>query len=162
MRILHKGKLDYNESICEMESSVDNIINGAEEEIWFLEYDDLYTVGSSANIDIDNINNIPVFKTNRGGKITYHGKGQRLIYFMINLKKFFYQDSPDILKFILILEDIIISSLKEINIFCNRLDINHGVWCRKDKISAIGIRVKKWVTYHGLALNINTDLNFYN
>ena len=162
MRILHKGKLDYNESICEMESSVDNIINGAEEEIWFLEYDDLYTVGSSENIDIDNINNIPVFKTNRGGKITYHGKGQRLIYFMINLKKFFYQDSPDILKFILILEDIIISSLKEINIFCNRLDINHGVWCRKDKISAIGIRVKKWVTYHGLALNINTDLNFYN
>ena len=162
MRILHKGKLDYPDSICKMESLVSNITDGAEEEVWFLEYDNLYTAGSSDIINSDKINNIPVFKTNRGGKITYHGSGQRLIYFMINLKKFFYKDPPDILKFILVLEDIIINSLREIDIFSNRLDINHGVWCGKNKISAIGIRVKKWVTYHGLSLNVNTNLDFYN
>jgi lipoyl(octanoyl) transferase len=162
MRVIFKEKPDYLKSLDEMESLVQNIINGDEEEVWFLEYDDLYTVGSGDIVKSNYINNIPVFKTNRGGKITYHGCGQRIVYFMIDLKKFFYPNQPDISKFVEILEDIVISSLKEIGISSNKLDVNHGVWCGTNKISAIGIRLKKWVTYHGLSLNVNTNLDFYN
>jgi lipoyl(octanoyl) transferase len=153
---------DYLESISDMEEKVSEIASGfSDEEIWFLEYNNLYTIGTGDAISYSNINDIPVFKTNRGGKITYHGPGQRVIYFMLNLKRLFYPNQPDISKYVNLLEDLVIKTLDEFGIKGKKLDINHGVWVGNNKICAIGIRVKKWIAYHGLALNVKNDLKYY-
>ena len=163
MKIFFKGKLDYHKSIEEMENLVEKIATGEEEEqIWLVEYDNLYTIGTGENSELNEINSIPVFKTNRGGKITYHGEGQIIIYFMINLKKFFNPEEPDIAKFVVSLEELMIAGLKRIGLNCERNEVNHGAWVKNNKIGAIGIRLKKWISYHGLALNFNTNLDFYN
>jgi lipoyl(octanoyl) transferase len=163
VRFFFKGKLDYLKSLEEMECVVQKIVNGElEEQIWFLEYDNLYTFGSGEQFDIQHINSVPAFKTNRGGKITYHGPGQIIIYFMINLKRFFNPEQPDIARFIFLLEQIIVDALNEVGLNANRLNINHGAWINNNKICAIGIRLKKWISYHGLALNFDTNLDFYN
>lgn len=162
IKIIDKYKMDYLESISQMEELVENIINcEAEEEIWFLEYDNLYTSGTSQNLDINNINSIPIFQTNRGGKMTFHGKGQIIVYFILDLKKMFSPNQPDILKFVYLLEEVIIKSLADISITSNRLPINHGAWIKNNKIAAIGIRLKRWIAYHGIAINFDTNLTFY-
>jgi lipoyl(octanoyl) transferase len=131
--------------------------------VWFLEHNDVYTKGSSANDDdIIDAGSIPVIETGRGGKITYHGVGQRIIYPIINLKKL-HKNAPDIRLYVKQLEEVIIKSLAEVGIDGYIVPERVGVWVKigdtECKIAAIGIRVKKWVTYHGIAINISPDLS---
>ena len=129
--------------------------------IWVLEHENIYTAGTSykENEILDKAINI--FKTNRGGKITYHGPGQLICYFVIDLKKI----KKDIRNFISIIEKTIIDSLKsyDINTFSDKENI--GIWyddnSKIKKVAAIGVRVSKWIAYHGFSININNDLKKY-
>jgi lipoyl(octanoyl) transferase len=129
--------------------------------IWLLEHEEIYTGG--ANYTEDEILNkdIKVIKTNRGGKITYHGPGQLICYFVIDLKK----RKKDIRKFISLIERTVIEALSEFNIRSFGDPKNIGIWIedKKDikKVAAIGVRVSKWIAYHGFAININNDLMKY-
>ena len=129
--------------------------------IWILEHEDIYTAGTNykENEIIDK--SIKIFKTNRGGKITFHGPGQLICYFVIDLKK----GKKDIRKFISILEKTIIDTLKSYNINTFADKKNVGIWYNDNsqikKVAAIGIKVSKWIAYHGFSININNDLNKY-
>jgi lipoyl(octanoyl) transferase len=129
--------------------------------IWILEHEEVYTAGSSYKEDEILNKNIKLTKTNRGGKITYHGPGQLICYFVIDLT----QRKKDIRKFITIIEKAIIESLSEFNIKSFGDPKNIGVWVdnKKDinKVAAIGVRVSKWIAYHGFSININNDLSKY-
>ena len=160
--------IDYFEAISFMEKKVKNIFSKKENEmIWFLNHDHIYTCGTSANDnEILYSKNIPIIKTSRGGKTTYHGPGQRIVYFMINLNN----RKKDIKKFINLLESSTIYFLKEFDIEATTYPKRVGIWVTKNKdkkltkekkIGAIGLRLKKWVTYHGLSFNINPDLSYY-
>ena len=161
--------IDYEIALENMKNRVDKIlINSEKDLIWFLNHDHIYTQGTSSSAsEILKKNNLPIFKTNRGGKTTYHGPGQRIIYFMINLNK----RKKDIKKFIAVIEMSLIEFLDNYNIearsFKNRVGIwvikNQGKLLKKEKkIGAIGLRIKKWITYHGLSFNINPNLEYYN
>ena len=154
--------IKYDEAIRFMENRLLRIdSNKSNELIWILEHRDVYTAGKSfqENEIIDK--SINLIKTNRGGKITYHGKGQLICYFVIDLKK----REKDIRKFISIIEKTIIDTLKfyNINTFADKKNI--GIWYRDKnttkKVAAIGVRVSKWIAYHGFSLNINNDLKKY-
>ena len=129
--------------------------------IWVLEHENIYTAGTSYKENEILDNSIKVFKTNRGGKITYHGPGQLICYFVIDLKKI----KKDIRNFISIIEKTIIDSLKsyDINTFSDKENI--GIWYDDNseikKVAAIGVRVSKWIAYHGFSININNDLKKY-
>ena len=129
--------------------------------IWLLEHEEVYSAGSSYREEEVLNKNIKLIKTNRGGKITYHGPGQLICYFVIDLK----QRKKDIRKFITIIEKTIIESLFEFNIksFCDPKNI--GIWVNDGadikKVAAIGLRVSKWIVYHGFAINVNNDLTKY-
>ena len=129
--------------------------------IWILEHEEIYTAGTSYKEEEILNKNIDLIKTNRGGKITYHGPGQLICYFVIDLKK----RQKDIRKFITIIEKTIIESLSEFNIKSFGDKKNIGVWVNDKndikKIAAIGIRVSKWIAYHGFAINIKNDLSKY-
>jgi len=129
--------------------------------IWILEHEEVYTAGSSYKENEILDKNIKLIKTNRGGKITYHGPGQLICYFVIDLKK----RKKDIRKFITLIEKTIIESLSEFNIKSFGDPKNIGIWVKdKDninKVAAIGVRDSKWVAYHGFAININNDLTKY-
>ena len=148
LSIMEKRLLDINQ-------------NNSHDLIWILEHDDIYTAGTSykENEIIDK--SIKIFKTNRGGKITYHGFGQLICYFVIDLKK----RKKDIRKFISILEKTIIDTLKfyHIDTFADKKNI--GIWyndnCKIKKVAAIGVRVSKWIAFHGFSININTNLEKY-
>ena len=130
--------------------------------IWILEHPSVYTAGTSYNENEILDKSINVVKTNRGGKVTYHGPGQAICYFVIDLNK----RKKDIRKFTAIIENTIIQTLKEyqINSFNDRDNI--GIWVNHEnkikKIAAIGIRVRKWIAYHGFAINVNNNLENYN
>ena len=130
--------------------------------IWILEHYDIYTAGTSYKEDEILDKSIRILKTNRGGKITYHGPGQLICYFVIDLKK----RKKDIRKFISIIEKTIIDTLKfyKIETFADRKNI--GIWFNDNsqikKVAAIGVRVSKWIAYHGFSININNDLRKYN
>jgi len=130
--------------------------------IWILEHPSVYTAGTSYNENEILDKSINVVKTNRGGKVTYHGPGQAICYFVIDLNK----RKKDIRKFTAIIENTIIQTLKEyqINSFNDRDNI--GIWVNHEnkikKIAAIGIRVTKWIAYHGFAINVNNNLENYN
>ena len=128
---------------------------------WLLEHEEVYTGGSSYKEDEIINKDIKLIKTNRGGKITYHGPGQLICYFVIDLKK----RQKDIRKFITIIEKTIIESLSEFNIKSFGDPKNIGIWVNDKneikKVAAIGVRVSKWIAYHGFAININTDLAKY-
>ena len=160
---ISKKPVDYSKAVIFMEKRLDKIKEGkARELIWILEHNDIYTAGSRSKKSEILDKKIKVIKTNRGGKITWHGKGQLICYFVINLNK----RNKDIRKFITNLEKSIINTLKEFKIksFSDRQDI--GIWIKIEgnikKIAAIGIRVKKWIAYHGFSININNDLKKYN
>ena len=135
--------------------------NKSSDLIWILEHDEIYTAGKAYNEDEIIDKSITIFKTNRGGKITYHGPGQLICYFVIDLKK----RKKDIRKFISIIEKTIIETLKyyQINSFPDKDNI--GVWYDEDKkikkIAAIGVRVSKWIAYHGFSINIKNYLDKY-
>ena len=156
--------VSYQDSIEFMEDKVAKISNQtASEMVWLLEHPSIYTAGSSANYeDLIDHEKIPVLQTGRGGKHTYHGPGQRIIYLMLDLKK----RGADLHKYINNLEDWLIASLAEIGVKGEKRKDRVGIWAidnngKEVKIAAIGVRVRKWVTYHGVAININPDLDFY-
>ena len=160
---ISKKPVDYRKAVIFMEKRLDKIREGkARELIWILEHNDIYTAGSRSKKSEILDKKIKVMKTNRGGKITWHGKGQLICYFVINLNK----RNKDIRKFITNIEKSIINTLKEFKIksFSDRQDI--GIWIEIEgnikKIGAIGIRVKKWIAYHGFSINIDNDLKKYN
>ena len=129
--------------------------------IWILEHQNIYTAGTSYKENEILDNSIKIFKTNRGGKITYHGPGQLVCYFVIDLKKI----KKDIRNFISIIEKTIIDSLKSYNINTFSDKENIGIWYDDNseikKVAAIGVRVSKWIAYHGFSINIDNDLKEY-
>jgi len=159
---------DYEESLDFMKIRANEIYKYSKNElIWFLNHDHIYTQGtSSSDSEILKKNNIRILKTNRGGKTTYHGPGQRIIYFMINLNK----RKKDVRKFITIIENSLIDFLKSYNIQSTTFKDRVGIWVtgkngkefkKEEKIGAIGLRLKNWITYHGLSFNINPEMCYY-
>ena len=153
--------VNYFDAINILESRLKDLYENNEQElIWTLEHNEVFTAGTSykENEIIDK--SIKILKTNRGGKITYHGPGQLICYFVLDLRK-----NKDIRKFITIIEKTIIQTLKFYKIETFPDKDNIGVWYKYNnevkKIAAIGIRVSKWIAYHGFAININNDLENY-
>ena len=158
-----KKPIKYEDAIKFMEQRLVEISeNKSKELLWILEHDDLYTAGTSYSENEILNKSIKIFKTKRGGKITYHGPGQLICYFVIDLKK----RNKDIRKFISLIEKTIIDTLKhyKIDTFADKKNI--GIWYKNNneikKVAAIGVRVSKWVAYHGFSINVNNDLNKYN
>jgi len=152
----------YDEAVKFLEKRLADICNNKKANlIWILEHEEVYTGGTSYKEKEILNKSIKITKTNRGGKITYHGPGQLICYFVIDLK----QRQKDIRKFIILIEKTIIESLLEFNIKSFGDPKNIGIWVNSKtevkKVAAIGLRVSKWVAYHGFAININNDLNKY-
>jgi lipoyl(octanoyl) transferase len=161
------GLVDYAEAVAAMEARVAEIRAGrAPELVWLVEHPPLYTAGTSAKAsDLLTPDRFPVFQTGRGGEYTYHGPGQRVAYLMIDLNR----RQPDLRRFIAALEEWLIRTLAAFNIRGERRDDRVGIWVRRpekapgaeDKIAAIGIRVRHWVTFHGVALNVDPVLEHF-
>ena len=152
----------YDEAIKFLEKRLTDIhTNKKSDLIWILEHEEVYTAGTSYKEDELIDKNINLVKTNRGGKITYHGPGQWICYFVIDLK----HRHKDIRKFITLIEKTIIESLLEFNINSFGDPKNIGIWIDDKKsikkVAAIGVRVSKWIAYHGFAININNNLKKY-
>ena len=152
----------YDVAIKFLEERVIDINNNKKSDlIWLLEHEEIYTAGTSYKEEDILNKEINLVKTNRGGKVTYHGPGQLICYFAINLKK----RQKDIRKFITLIEKTIIESLSEFNIKSFSDPKNIGIWVEDKsnvkKVAAIGVRVSKWIAYHGFAININNDLLKY-
>ena len=154
--------IDYLKSMKILEKRVEDVFLGKKDELlWIIEHYPVYTAGtSSKKTDLLN-KNLNIIKTNRGGKYTYHGPGQKVVYFVLNLNK----REKDIRKLVHKIEDCIIEVLKEYDVKAFADNKNIGIWVgdkkKSMKIAAIGIRVKKWIAYHGFALNLSTDLSKY-
>jgi lipoyl(octanoyl) transferase len=161
----------YEEAVETMEREVAVISDGGDELVWLVEHPPLYTAGTSANArDLVQPNRFPVFATGRGGEYTYHGPGQRVAYVMLDLKR----RRQDVRAFVAALEDVVIRTLDMMNVRGERREDRVGVWVRRpekplladgtmaeDKIAALGIRLRKWVTFHGLSLNVDPDLDHF-
>jgi lipoyl(octanoyl) transferase len=155
--------LPYPEAVALMEKHADAIAAGAANELmWLVEHPPIYTAGTSAS-PADLIDaRFPVFKTGRGGQFTYHGPGQRVVYVMLDLKR----RKPDVRAFVRDLEEWLISALATFGVQGERRSDRVGIWVvqpggREDKIAAIGVRVRRWVTFHGVALNVAPDLSHF-
>lgn len=151
----------YEEAVAFMESRVQQIIEcTADEMIWLLEHPPLYTAGTSATSSDLLEAQFPVYQTGRGGQYTYHGPGQRIAYVMLDLRK----RGQNLRKFVQQLESWIILTLKEFGVEGLIREGRVGVWVEKPreaKIAALGVRVSKWVTFHGIAINVSPDLSHY-
>ena len=155
-----KNPIEYERAIGFLEQRIDKIHNNKEKElIWILNHPSIYTAGTSYKENEILDKSINLFKTNRGGKITYHGPGQLICYLAIDLNK----RKKDIRKFINIIENSIIKTLRDYKINAHADRKNIGIWIKQrkkmKKVAAIGIRIKKWIAYHGFSININTDIN---
>ncbi|KQO78675.1 lipoate--protein ligase [Methylobacterium sp. Leaf90] len=156
--------VDYQEAEAEMEARATAIARGeADELVWLLEHPPLYTAGTSAKTaDLVEPERFPVHRTGRGGQYTYHGPGQRIAYVMLDLNR----RRPDLRAYVASLEAWLIATLDAYNIRAERREDRVGVWVRRpdkgptveDKIAAIGIRVRRWVSLHGISLNVEPDL----
>ena len=166
------GLTGYVEAIAFMEARVDAIRAGtAAELVWLVEHPPLYTAGTSADpADLTDADRFPVFQAGRGGQYTYHGPGQRVAYVMVDLKR----RKQDVRAFVAALEDWVIGTLDRFNVRGERRENRVGVWVRRperpasapggvaeDKIAAIGIRLRKWVSFHGVSINVEPDLSHY-
>lgn len=160
------GPVAYEASLAAMESRVAAILAGAAPElIWLLEHPPIYTSGTSARPDDLIDARFPVHATGRGGQFTYHGPGQRVVYLMLDLNR----RAPDVRRYVATLEEWIIRTLAAFDVQGERREDRVGVWVRRpdkgegfeDKIAAIGIRLKRWVSLHGIALNVAPDLTHY-
>jgi len=154
--------VDYSDAIKILEKRLEDVKNNNEKElIWFLEHNQIYTAGTSYNKSDILDNSINIVRVSRGGKITCHSPGQLVCYLVLDLTK----RNKDIRKFIIALENSIIDTLKEFNILSKSDRKNIGIWINHrneyKKIAAIGIKVKKWITYHGFSVNIDNDLDFF-
>ena len=157
-----KKPVEYKKAITFLENRLIKLKNNkANELIWILEHPNTYTAGISYRDNEILDKNIKIIKTSRGGKVTWHGPGQKICYFVIDLNR----RKKDIRKFISILEKTIIETLKEYKIQSYSDKKNIGIWINHDnqvkKVAAIGVRVKKWIAYHGFSININNNLNEY-
>ena len=157
--------IKYDLAISEMENRVLNIKNNSIKElVWLLEHKSIYTAGSSAkDKDLLNKSNIEIRYTGRGGQWTWHGPGQRVVYIILNLK----QRLPDVKAYVNALEELIILSLNDFSVQGVRLLNKPGVWVKNkhkkyDKIAALGVRISSWISWHGISINVNPDLNNYN
>ncbi len=166
------GEVDYDTALERMDKYVQKIISGeADEKIWLLEHPSLYTAGTSANKkDLVEPNRFPVFETKRGGQYTYHGPGQRVVYVMLDLNK----RGKDVKKFVENMEAWIIRTLAEFNVVGQSRSGRVGIWVERhdkpkntnglieeEKIAAIGVRLRKWITFHGLSINVDPDLSHF-
>lgn len=160
-------QVPYPEAVTAMEAHVSAIAGGhAAERVWLVEHPPLYTAGTSAKPhDLLSPNRFPVFTTGRGGQYTYHGPGQRVAYVMLDLNR----RRPDLRLYVATLEEWLIRTLAAFNIRGERRQDRVGIWVerpeksaeREDKIAAIGIRIRRWVTFHGVALNVAPDLEHF-
>lgn len=162
-----QGLVDYPKAVARMESLVAAIAEGkAPEAVWLLEHPPLYTAGTSArDHDLIDPTRFPVYRTGRGGQYTYHGPGQRVVYVMLDLSR----RGRDLRSFVTSLEQWLIDSLAEFGVRGERRCDRVGVWVARhnatdgleDKIAAIGIRIRRWVSFHGISLNVDPDLSHY-
>ena len=154
--------LSYPEAVAFMEARANAIAGGrAAECVWLVEHPPIYTAGTSAD-ETDLLDaRFPVFRTGRGGQFTYHGPGQRVVYLMLDLKR----RRPDVRAFVRDLEEWLIRTLVEFGVKGERRADRIGIWVARggheDKIAAIGIRIRHWVTFHGIALNVAPDLSHF-
>jgi lipoyl(octanoyl) transferase len=162
--------VEYPFALAKQQAHVEDIINNnASGLVWLLEHPPLYTSGTSAKTaDLIDANKFPVFEAGRGGQYTYHGPNQRIAYAMLNLKNYYKQ--PDLRRFVSDIEQVIIDTLADFNIEGFRREGRVGIWVEpknygqnkpEAKIAAIGIRVRKWVSFHGLSINLNPDLSHF-
>ena len=158
------GLVDYPAAVARMEARVAAIRAGAATElVWLLEHPPIYTAGTSADSrDLLQPSRFPVYRSGRGGQFTYHGPGQRVAYVMLDLKR----RGADVRAFVRRLEDWLIDTLAQFNVRGERRPGRVGVWVdrgegREAKIAAIGVRVRHWVTFHGISLNVEPDLSHY-
>jgi lipoyl(octanoyl) transferase len=158
-----RGLVDYEAAVSRMEAEAAAIAEGrAAELLWLVEHPPIYTAGTSAKpSDLVDANMFPVFHTGRGGQYTYHGPGQRVAYVMLDIKK----RGGDVRAFVAGLERLIVATLADFGIIGEVREDRVGVWVRhgagEDKIAAIGIRVRRGVSFHGLAINVSPDLKHY-
>jgi lipoyl(octanoyl) transferase len=165
--VVTDGLVGYDEAVAEMEACAGLIADGlARERVWLVEHPPLYTAGTSArDEDLIAPERFPVFRSGRGGQFTYHGPGQRVAYVMLDLKR----REPDLRRFVAALESWLIGALDDLNVRGERREDRVGVWVRRpnkgadveDKIAAIGIRVRRWVSFHGISLNVEPDLQHF-
>jgi len=161
IKIIDLGFLDYKNSWNyqkELQKKV--LIGDCSDSIIFVEHDSVYTFGKNSdksNLLVSKDSKIKIYETERGGEITYHGPGQIVCYPILNLKNF----KQSVTWYMRALEEVIIETLKLFNIKASRKDGLTGVWVKDEKIGAQGVRMTKWVTMHGFALNVNTDLRFF-
>ena len=163
------GLVGYEDAVAEMERQVADIADGkADELVWLVEHPPLYTAGTSADSkDLIEPDRFPVFATGRGGEYTYHGPGQRVAYVMLDLKR----RRQDVRAYVAALEEVVIRTLDSMNVKGERREDRVGVWVRRpekptlpdgtmseDKIAALGIRLRRWVSFHGLSINVDPDL----
>ncbi len=161
---INASQVDYPTALATMEQRVADIRNGIQTEmVWLLEHPSLYTAGTSSNPqDLIDPDRFPVFNTGRGGQYTYHGPGQRVGYVMLDLKA----RTPDVRAYVHSLEEWLILTLAQFGIKGERREGRVGIWVvgkegRENKIAALGVRIRKWVTFHGVALNVNPDLTHF-
>ena len=161
----------YEDAVRDMEQHVAAMAEGrAEERIWLLEHPPLYTAGASARPEDLLEARFPVFPTRRGGQLTYHGPGQRIVYVMLDLNR----RGRDVRRFVAELEDWVIATLDTFQVRGERREGRVGVWVERpekprlpdggpaeDKIAAIGVRLKRWISYHGISINVDPDLDHY-
>lgn len=170
--IITDGLTSYDEAVTFMESRVAAIAAGdADECVWLLEHPPLYTAGTSAKIeDLTDPDRFPVYQSKRGGEYTYHGPGQRVAYVMLDLNK----RGRDVRRFVKQLETWVIAALAEFNVHGEIREGRVGVWVRRDdkpltltgkpaedKIAAIGLRLRKWVSFHGISVNVEPELEHF-
>ena len=168
IKLIHSdAPIEYKDALKEMNITVEKVMENDENGyLWILEHPSVYTAGTTANNnELLNSNGIPVHETGRGGKYTYHGPGQRIAYPIFNLNKI--QNPRDVKKYVRDLEEVIIQTLSAIGISGFRREGRVGIWVidpkiGESKIAAIGIRMKKWVTFHGIAINISPNLSHFN
>ncbi|MEX5726923.1 lipoyl(octanoyl) transferase [Rhodovulum iodosum] len=170
--LISEAPVPYPEAEAWMEARVEAIAAGrAEEAVWLLEHPPLYTAGTSAKAaDLIDPDRFPVFQTRRGGQYTYHGPGQRVAYVMLDVGV----RGRDVRRFVWQLEEWVIATLAEFNVRGERREGRVGVWVvrpdrpptpdgspREDKIAAIGVRLRKWISFHGISINVDPDLSHF-
>lgn len=170
--IVSPGLVAYPDAVAAMEARVAAISDGRmDEAVWLLEHPPLYTAGTSAQeADLTDPSRFPVFRTGRGGQYTYHGPGQRIVYVMLNVGR----RGRDVRRFVCGLERWVIAALAELNLTATRRDGRVGVWIprpdlaalpdgtpRDDKIAAVGVKLRRWVSFHGVSINVEPDLSHY-
>ncbi|MEO1919270.1 MAG: lipoyl(octanoyl) transferase LipB [Paracoccaceae bacterium] len=170
--LISDGLTEYPAALQAMEDRVDGIIAGnRDEQVWLLEHPPLYTAGTSASdADLLDHTRFPVFEARRGGEYTYHGPGQRVVYTMLDLNT----REKDVRKYVNLLEEWVIQTLAQFNVTGERRKDRVGVWVvrpdrpplpdgspAEDKIAAIGVRIRRWVTFHGISINVEPDLEHF-